>query len=62
MASGALYGMPVYADACLRNVPELVLPAGDGRHTVAMSWREFDRLAVPIVAPFCLHHPSGQPA
>jgi Ala-tRNA(Pro) deacylase len=59
---GGLYGMPVYADACLRHERELVLPAGDGCRTVAMTWREFDRLAVPIVAPLCLHHIPGPPA
>jgi Ala-tRNA(Pro) deacylase len=59
---GSLYGMPVYADACLRGAPELLLPGGDGRRAVSMSWREFDRLAVPIVAPLCLHPPAGRPA
>lgn len=59
---GSLYGMPVYADACLRDVPELLLPGGDGLGAVSMSWREFDRLAVPIVAPLCLHAPPGRPA
>ena len=59
---GSLYGMPVYADACLRDVPELLLPGGDGLRAVSMSWREFDRLAIPIVAPLCLHAPPGLPA
>jgi len=59
---GRLYGMPVYVDACLRGVPEIVLPGGDGRRAVAMRWIEFERLAQPIVGQCCFHPLPGRPA
>lgn len=59
---GGLYGMRVYADACLRDRREIVLPAGDGHRAVAMSWREFERLARPIVGHLCFHHIPGSAA
>jgi Ala-tRNA(Pro) deacylase len=57
---GSLYGLPVYVDACLRGLPEIILPGGDGRRAVAMRWTEFERLARPIVGQVCFHHlPRG---
>ena len=59
---GGLYGLRVYVDPCLSGVSEIVLPAGDGRSAVAMAWREFERLARPIVGQLCFHHLPGRAA
>lgn len=59
---GDLYGVRVLVDPCLRGLPEIVFPGGDGSRALAMPWREFERLAKPVVCPLCLHEPQGSPA
>lgn len=46
---GELAGIPVVADACLRNAGWIVFHGGALDELVEMTWREYERLAMPIV-------------
>jgi Ala-tRNA(Pro) deacylase len=52
---GHLYGMPVFADACLSRVPAIVFQAGTHHEAVRMAYPEYTRLATPRLGEFCLH-------
>ena len=54
-AFGNLYGLPVYADRCFATEGEVLLPAGNHREAVRLSWRDFVHAAEPIVTDFCRH-------
>jgi len=49
---GALYNLPVYADASLAKDKEVVFNAGTHHDAVRMSYDDFVRLAKPIVCTF----------
>ena len=53
---GGPYDMPTFVDGCLRQVPEIYFQPGNHRETVALSWREYVRLAEPIIGQFCQRH------
>ena len=52
---GALYGLPVYVDACFPRLGEFFFQAGDHREIVRIRYEDFERLARPIVGEFCCH-------
>jgi Ala-tRNA(Pro) deacylase len=52
---GHLYGMPVYADACLATAPAIVFPAGSHHEVVRMTYADYARLAKPVQGEFCTH-------
>jgi Ala-tRNA(Pro) deacylase len=49
---GNLYGMPVYVDATLTKDEEIAFNAGFHSELIRMAYREFERLARPVVATF----------
>lgn len=52
---GMLYGMQVYVDACLERSGEIFFQAGNHHEVAHMTYREYERLAAPVVGEFCLH-------
>ncbi|MCL4466931.1 MAG: YbaK/EbsC family protein [Chloroflexi bacterium] len=52
---GNLYGVPVYVDRALSQASEIVIPAGTHRHTIKIVYREYARLAQPVVDDFTVH-------
>jgi Ala-tRNA(Pro) deacylase len=46
---GNLYGMKVFADEGLVRDPEIAFNAGSHRELMRLSWRDFQRLANPVV-------------
>lgn len=52
---GQLYGMRVYADACLARAPAIVFQAGNHHEVVRMAYSEYARLARPVLGEFCTH-------
>jgi len=46
---GELAGIPVVADACLRQAGWIVFHGGVLSELVEMTWREYERLAMPII-------------
>ena len=49
---GNLYEMPVYVDATLTKDEEVAFNAGSHSELIRMAYREFERLARPVVAAF----------
>jgi Ala-tRNA(Pro) deacylase len=49
---GNLYEMPVYVDAALTKDEEIAFNAGSHNELIRMAYREFERLARPVVAAF----------
>ena len=47
---GNLYGVPVYVDRDLARDQSIVFQAGTHRHTMEMSWADFERLVEPAIA------------
>ena len=54
-AFGNLYGLEVYVDEELANVPRIVFQAGNHQELVTMDYADFVRLVQPKVAEFCSH-------
>jgi Ala-tRNA(Pro) deacylase len=54
-AVGALYGMPVYADACFERRGEIFFQAGNHRELVRMRYADWERLVRPTTGEVCLH-------
>lgn len=54
-AFGHLYDLPVYADACFSQTGEVTFSAGTHHEVVRMSYRDWERLARPVMGEFCLH-------
>ncbi len=52
---GQLYGLPVYVDACFPKAREFDFQAGNHHEIVRIRYADFERLAHPQVAEFCLH-------
>ncbi len=52
---GQLYGMPVWVDACFQKQGEFDFQAGNHHEVVRMRYADFERLAHPKVAEFCMH-------
>ncbi len=52
---GHLYGLPVYVDACFPKREEFVFQGGNHHEVVRMRYGDFERLAGPASAEFCLH-------
>ena len=56
---GSLYGLPVFADASLRDQPELFFRGGGHDEVVGMLWADYKSLARPIVGQWCLRTKPG---
>ena len=54
---GNLYGVPVFVDRDLAQDEHIVFQAGTHRHTMEMSWADFERLVEPAIAEL-----SGPPS
>jgi Ala-tRNA(Pro) deacylase len=52
---GNLYNVPVYVDRVLTEDPAIVFQAGTHRDTVRIAYKDYARLAQPIVADFATH-------
>ncbi len=52
---GNLYSVPVYVDATLARDEEIVFQAGSHTDTIAMTYREYERLVQPRVGDFTHH-------
>lgn len=52
---GHLYGIPVYADACLAMAPAIVFQAGNHHEVVRMAYADYARLVKPVLGEFCTH-------
>jgi len=52
---GHLYNVPVYVDASLSDVPEIVFQAGTHTETLKVRYADFARLAQPTVVEFAVH-------
>ncbi len=52
---GQLYGLPVYVDACFPKAAEFDFQAGNHHEIVRIQYSDYERLARPQVAEFCLH-------
>ncbi|HXY38965.1 MAG TPA: YbaK/EbsC family protein [Vicinamibacteria bacterium] len=52
---GQLYGLPVWVDACFPRKGEFDFQAGNHHEVVRIRYADFERLAHPLVAEFCLH-------
>lgn len=52
---GNLYNVPVYVDRVLTEDPEIVFQAGSHRDTLKIAYKDYARLAQPIVADFATH-------
>ncbi len=52
---GALYGMPVYVDACLERSGEMFFQAGNHHEVAHLPYGEYERLTAPVAGEFCLH-------
>src|SRR6516225_5003623 len=49
---GHLYGLPLYVDESLAQDEEIVFNAGTHREAIRMPFREFKRLAQPVICSF----------
>jgi len=49
---GHLYDMPLYSETRLSRDPSIVFPAGTHTEAIRMDYRDFERLAKPIVRSF----------
>jgi len=56
---GHLYGLPVYADMALARDPVIIFNAGTHRHTVTMTYTDFERLAKPRTGIFARVRPAA---
>ena len=52
---GNLYNVPVYVDRVLTEDPAIVFQAGTHRDMVKIAYKDYARLAQPIVADFATH-------
>jgi Ala-tRNA(Pro) deacylase len=52
---GNLYNVPAYVDRVLTEDPEIVFNAGTHRDTMKIAYKDYARLAQPIVADFAVH-------
>ena len=52
---GNLYDVPVYVDRSLAEDPEIVFPIGTHRETMKIAYKDYVRLAQPIIADFAVH-------
>jgi len=52
---GNLYNVPVYVDRVLTEDAEIVFQAGTHRDTMKIAYRDYARLAQPVVADFATH-------
>ena len=52
---GSLYGMTMYVDPCLLSGGDLFFQAGNHHEVVLMRCEEYERIARPFHAGFCLH-------
>ena len=52
---GNLYAVPVYVDRSLAEDSEIVFQVGTHRDTMKISYRDYARLAQPVVADFAVH-------
>jgi Ala-tRNA(Pro) deacylase len=52
---GNLYNVPVYVDRALTEDPAIVFQAGTHRDMVKIAYKDYARLAQPIVADFATH-------
>ena len=52
---GNLYDIPVLADRVLTEDPEIVFQVGTHRDTMRIAYKDYARLARPIVADFAVH-------
>jgi Ala-tRNA(Pro) deacylase len=50
---GALYGLPVLADATFREQPEFFFRGGGHDEVVGMLWTDYESLARPVVGRWC---------
>lgn len=55
-AFGQLYGMPVFASACLARCDEVYFNAGSHRETIGMAWTDFVRIVQPKIGDLCREH------
>ena len=56
---GGPYGMPTFADECLRGEPEIYFQPGNHHEILALAFAEYERLAGPVIADLCQHHRRG---
>jgi len=49
---GHLYDMPLYSETRLSRDPSIVFPAGTHTEAIRMDYRDFERLAKPVVRSF----------
>jgi Ala-tRNA(Pro) deacylase len=52
---GNLYKVPVYVDRVLTEDPEIVIQAGTHRDSMKIAYKDYARLAQPVVADFATH-------
>jgi Ala-tRNA(Pro) deacylase len=52
---GALYGLPLYVDACFRGHPEMVFAGGTPDELIAMRFQQYESLAKPAQGRWCFH-------
>ncbi len=52
---GILYDVPAYVDRALTQDPAIVFPAGTHRDTMKIAYKDYARLARPMVASFAVH-------
>ena len=58
---GNLYGLPVYIDASFVEVDKVVFPAASHAESIALAYRDYARLARPVVADLvAVPHPAAQ--
>jgi Ala-tRNA(Pro) deacylase len=50
---GSLYGLPVFADACLREGLEFFFRGGGHDEVVGMLWADYESLARPVLGRWC---------
>ena len=60
---GALYGLPVYVDACFREQHEIFFRGGAHDEVVGMLFADYESLARPVFGQWCFHDaPRRRPA
>jgi Ala-tRNA(Pro) deacylase len=52
---GALYGLPVFVDACFRDKPDFYFRGGAHDEVVGMTWVDYESLARPVFGQWCFH-------
>ncbi len=52
---GNLYDVPVYVDRSLTEDPQIVFQVGNHRDTMKIAYKDYARLARPLVAEFAVH-------